>query len=341
MRVFLLGRDGVGWSIDQDREYTARALRNTGHRLVRTPARADVIYCVWWNLLERKVLRPLRFKRVVAVVTNDMTHQESTFRSIRRAVNVWVVANTAQQRFLLARGIPERAIHLSPFYVDEEAFTPRVDAREELARAAQVEPHDVQGRFLIGSFQRDSLGSDLGSPKWQKNPDLLVAIVEELRATDALLLLAGPRRHYLLEKCRELSIPYLFVGTEPPAGSRTDDIRSNRLPTARIAALWHLLDLYVVTSRSEGGPKAILEGGLTGTPVLSTPVGIAPDLLPSEFIFHDATQGAEAVRRQMAGGDPAALAALVRRVREVNRFEKFSARVNAAVQSAVTASGVS
>ena len=42
-----------------------------------------------------------------------------------------------------------------------------------------------------------------------------------------------------------------------------------------INELYNLLDLYVVSSRFEGGPQSILECGITKTPIISTNVGIA------------------------------------------------------------------
>ena len=37
--------------------------------------------------------------------------------------------------------------------------------------------------------------------------------------------------------------------------------------------LYNLIDLYIVTSRIEGGPQAIVECGITKTPIISTDVG--------------------------------------------------------------------
>ena len=88
MRVYVLGRDGVGWSIDRDRQHTVRALVSSGHDVVRTPLRADVVYCVWWNLLEAPRWRPLRWKRVAAVVTNDITQQRESMTRLRSLVTV-------------------------------------------------------------------------------------------------------------------------------------------------------------------------------------------------------------------------------------------------------------
>ena len=39
------------------------------------------------------------------------------------------------------------------------------------------------------------------------------------------------------------------------------------------------MDLYLVTSRDQGGPKAILECKATGVPIVSTRVGMAQDLI--------------------------------------------------------------
>jgi glycosyltransferase involved in cell wall biosynthesis len=42
---------------------------------------------------------------------------------------------------------------------------------------------------------------------------------------------------------------------------------------------YHALDLYLVTSREEGGPMALMEGMATHVPVVSTRVGQAEDLV--------------------------------------------------------------
>ena len=334
VKVFLLGRDGVGWSIDRDREYTARALAASGHRLVRNPLAADVVYCVWWNLLEAPRWRPLRYKRMVAVVTNDLAHQERAFQRIRQAVDVWVAANGAQAEFLREHGVADEAIVQSPFYVEETVFQPVEGDRAQLAERAGVDYGRVRDRFLIGSFQRDSLGEDVTRPKWQKDPELLLDVLEELRAEPVLLVLAGPRRHFVLAEARRRSIPYVYVGREPEPGSVRDDIEENTLPVDAIASLWNLLDLYVVTSKSEGGPKAVLEAALTGTRIISTPVGIAADLMPPSLLFRTAGEGAALVREQIAGRGGADYGAFARRASEVNRFDAFTTRVDRAVRLA-------
>ena len=49
--------------------------------------------------------------------------------------------------------------------------------------------------------------------------------------------------------------------------------------------LYNILDLYIVTSRIEGGPQAILECAVSKTPIVSTDVGVASEILDSKSIF--------------------------------------------------------
>ena len=49
--------------------------------------------------------------------------------------------------------------------------------------------------------------------------------------------------------------------------------------------LYNILDLYIVSSRVEGGPQAILECAITKTPVISTDVGIASQILNPKSIY--------------------------------------------------------
>ena len=50
--------------------------------------------------------------------------------------------------------------------------------------------------------------------------------------------------------------------------------------------LYNILNLYIVASRVEGGPQAILECALTKTPIISTDVGIASEILDKKSIFN-------------------------------------------------------
>ena len=45
--------------------------------------------------------------------------------------------------------------------------------------------------------------------------------------------------------------------------------------------------LYIVSSRTEGGPRSIFECAITKTNIMSTDVGIARDILSEKSIYQD------------------------------------------------------
>ena len=51
--------------------------------------------------------------------------------------------------------------------------------------------------------------------------------------------------------------------------------------------MYNVLDLYIVSSRIEGGPQAILECAISKTPIVSTDVGIAGEVLHHQSIYND------------------------------------------------------
>lgn len=47
-KVYVLGSDSIGWSIDKDRQYTIKAIKDIdGYEVVDNIFKADIIYAVW------------------------------------------------------------------------------------------------------------------------------------------------------------------------------------------------------------------------------------------------------------------------------------------------------
>jgi hypothetical protein len=125
--------------------------------------------------------------------------------------------------------------------------------------------------YLIGSFQKDTEGkSDL--PKLSKGPDIFVNIIEDMYKNNKniVVVLTGLRREFIINKLNILNIPYHYF---------------NMISIEDINELYNCLDLYLVSSRCEGGPRSIFECGLTNTPIISTNVGIASELMNKNSIF--------------------------------------------------------
>ncbi|MFQ5419145.1 MAG: glycosyltransferase, partial [Anaerolineae bacterium] len=79
------------------------------------------------------------------------------------------------------------------------------------------------------------------------------------------------------------AVPFTFIGRI----TEGDDKTINLLSHETINQLYNLLDLYLVTSRSEGGPRAILEAAAANCKIISTPVGLAGDVLEQTAVYPD------------------------------------------------------
>jgi hypothetical protein len=125
--------------------------------------------------------------------------------------------------------------------------------------------------YVVGSFQKDTEGRT-NEPKMSKGPDIFVNIVEDIHRNhpDLLVVLSGIRRTYIISELEKRGIQYKYF---------------EMIGLSELNELYNCLDLYVVSSRVEGGPRAIVEAGITKTPIISTDVGIASDLMSRESIY--------------------------------------------------------
>ena len=120
---------------------------------------------------------------------------------------------------------------------------------------------------------KETEGSDLITPKLIKGPDILLQLIKEMKTTykNLTVVLTGKRRQYLIKNFEKYEINYKYF---------------EMVDIGQVNELYNILDLYLVTSRVEGGPQAILECAITKTPILSTDVGVASEILSKESIFN-------------------------------------------------------
>jgi|GEM_PF-1474916 glycosyltransferase involved in cell wall biosynthesis len=288
VKIKIIGKDKQGWSVDKDHFYNKKALSEQGYKIVSCFLNADIILNVWYSyILKRKFYFLRKFKnnrKIINIITNDPEENKKNITKYFSFTDFWICANNKQKQFLLNHKISPEKIFINPFYVDENIFKNLKKSKKEICNEINLDFTLIQNKFIIGSFQRDSRGDDLTKAKWHKNPDMIVDILKETDRSKIILLLAGPRRHYLINQCKLNQIPYLFIGNENFVTNLQDDINENNLSESHINLLYNLIDLYVITSVSEGGPKAVTEASLCKIPILSTPVGMASDLLIPESI---------------------------------------------------------
>lgn len=138
---------------------------------------------------------------------------------------------------------------------------------------------------VLGSFQRDTEGNSINSepvPKLEKGPDLFVDIVRSLSPSETAILLGGWRRQWVVSKLS----PHYNIHMKTPIGD-TPTLSSTEIMQAYATLAAHN-GYYLVTSRVEGGPQAIIEAAISGCRILSTTMGIAPDVLDERCLCGEA-----------------------------------------------------
>lgn len=125
-------------------------------------------------------------------------------------------------------------------------------------------------KLIIGSFQKDGVGWNGGNePKLIKGPDILINSIKQIyeKKKEIFVLLLGPSRNYVKKNLKELNVPFLHIYEKN---------------YKNISQYYNLLDIYLITSREEGGPKSLLESMACKVPVISTPVGQGIDIIKNE-----------------------------------------------------------
>lgn len=160
-------------------------------------------------------------------------------------------------------------------------------------------------------------------PKKEKGPQEFVDFIVKLASerNDVVVVLGGWRRQFVTQQLSD-RVPHVQVYSFAPEERLYNIRRANENPpqaehlntqqgwgqgmvyTPRFGLqilslkdalikqqhlneLYQTLDLYAVTAAHEGGPQALLECGLLGIRVVSTPVGIAEQVLPVSAINAD------------------------------------------------------
>jgi len=173
------------------------------------------------------------------------------------------VTHAEMRELVVAAGVEPSSVHVIRIGIDLEHFPPVDAGRRTSSREALGLPRSA---FVVGSFQKDGVGWEDGlEPKLVKGPDVLVSALERVAAeVDELhVLLTGPARGYVRRELDRLGIPH----THMLARDRTE-----------LARAYHALDVYVVASRQEGGPKGVLESMASSVPLVTTRVGQAREI---------------------------------------------------------------
>lgn len=189
-------------------------------------------------------------------------HIDAFLESVPRLDRIVTGAGLVEQR-LLAWGVPREQVVRIPIGVDTSLFHLPTAEQRYAARASLGIPENA---VVVGSFQKDGVGwGDGMEPKLIKGPDVFLKAIERLkRDVPVVAMLTGPARGFVKQGLDRLGIPFVHRY-----------VRGH----GDLVECYHALDLYFVTSREEGGPMGLMESMASGVPVVSTTVGMAPDLI--------------------------------------------------------------
>lgn len=279
MKVFL-SEINESWIVDRLREdwYIENSDISTNN--IKS---SDIIWIISPWLWKKLPKRKLNKRKVICTIhhidfAKFSNKEEKDFYRRDKYVDLYHVISkkTEQQLRLLTT---KEIIHI-PWWVDQKNFY-EIKDKKKLRKKYGFKEDD----YLIGSFQRDTEGNDLKSPKLIKGPDIFLEIVKDKykKNNNMKVVITGKRRNYLIENFEKDKIPFKYF--------EMVDLKS-------LNELYNILDLYLVTSRVEGGPQAIIECAISKTPIISTDVGIAPEVLSKESIYdlNNYLKGFEAAR---------------------------------------------
>lgn len=266
-KVFVLA-PGEDWIVDR---FVKEWNEDNADISVHNPHAADVI----WLLADwcwRQVPSTLLSSRKVITTVHHITPQKFGINEITDFLqrdgftDVYHVYNQVAYDFV--KQYTQKPIKLIKYWANQKIWKKTHD-KFELREKYRL-PLE---KYIIGSFQRDTEGRDLMSPKLEKGPDLLCDYLEKMsNKKDIHVLLAGWRRQYVISRLQTANIQYTYV--ERPLQHVVNE-------------LYQTLDLYPITARCEGGPQALIECGLLDVPVVSRCVGIADQILQDSSIADD------------------------------------------------------
>jgi glycosyltransferase involved in cell wall biosynthesis len=170
-----------------------------------------------------------------------------------------VVGSLEWANDVVERGAPRERVMRIPYGVDASRFVPtgeptRRRLRESLGIAANA--------IVVGFFAKKS-----SNERDRKGTDIFAAAVQELSGDlpELAVLIIGPGWDDLVARLEASGVKCAWLPFVRDA--------------ARMPEMFQVLDFYWVTARIEGGPVTLLEGMSTGVCCITTPVGLAKELV--------------------------------------------------------------
>jgi len=271
-KLFIVS-DSAGWSLDQDALELLEIARRLNIRgrisSLRNPSRNQCVHYIsrsWFR--DKSIFRTdnrisFDYYHGNPETSADFRDTYETLKRFHEKIHRIRVSQSEMERLILDSGIDPRKVFRIPIGVNLRNFSRKNEERSMNTRRRLNIPQDA---FVVGSFQKDGKGWGDGlEPKMIKGPDIFLKTLEIMKkeVPNLWVLLTGPARGYVKSGLERLGISYAHRFFKD---------------YSEMGDLYGVLDLYIISSREEGGPKALLESMASGVPVVSTRVGQVMDL---------------------------------------------------------------
>ena len=221
----------------------------------------------WWKNLPKNNKYIVSFFHGKNEDGEDVKHHISKFLESLSHIDIIIVSNTIVKKRLISWGVSPKKIKLIPIGIDNAYFKPtNIQQKYKIRSKLGIKRKSI----VIGSFQKDGIGWEKGElPKLIKGPDIFVNVIKSLKEQgyDILIFLTGPARGYIKRELEKIDVKYVHKFFK----NQKD-----------LLTCYHALDLYLITSREEGGPMGLMESMACGIPVVSSPVGMSVDLIKNK-----------------------------------------------------------
>ena len=269
MKKIYVHAPGENWILDR---YAEEWKTHNPDLVSQTHYSADVLWMVddWtWDRMDPVMLENKPLVSTICHIDPDK-YDFDAFRERDKYVDHYHAMSDKTAGVL--RELTSKPITPLQFWVNENIWNISSHTTNTLRRKHNLPD---EKKILVGSFQRDTEGHDLVSPKLVKGPDLFCDYMERMQESvgkNLEVVLAGWRRQYVMKRLDAAGIKYHYF--------ELCDFET-------LNELYNCIDLYVVSSRIEGGPQAVPECAITRTPIISTDVGLAPEILAPESVNND------------------------------------------------------
>jgi glycosyltransferase involved in cell wall biosynthesis len=236
---------------------------------------ADTIWILSYYVAHQVPLELFKNKNVITTIHHIVPWKmnEERIAYYKFLNGITTIFHTLQEhtKTLLEKYV-DKPIVIKPFWTNQNLW------KHKYNKAYLREQYGIPKEcYLIGSFQRDTEGDSIASgnysPKLEKGPDIFIDAVKalQIKHLNIRVLLTGRCREYIMSMLQKNNIKYSYF---------------EMIDYKQINDLYNCLDLYIVSSRVEGGPRAINECAANQTPIVSTDVGVAKYILHKDSIFN-------------------------------------------------------